>query len=261
MKRIALTGLFLLFLLALSSRLYPCTAFYIAKGDTILAGNNEDWFDPQTKMWFVPSENGDFGRVYFGFYNFFPQGGMNEKGLFFDGFATEQHEVVKSKDKPRYDGIIIDKVMASCTTVEEVIEIFSKYNLEHMRSSMLMFGDAHGNSVIIEGDDFLLKEGDYQVCTNFYQSKTKPDDIECWRYLKAEEMLEAGSKASVQLCESILDAVHTEYTQYSNIYDLKKRIVYLYHFHDFDNVIEIDLLEELKKEKNSYDIESLFPDK
>jgi hypothetical protein len=74
-------------------------------------------------------------------------------------------------------------------------------------------------------------------------------------------MLEAGSKASVQLCESILDAVHTEYTQYSNIYDLKKRIVYLYHFHDFDNVIEIDLLEELKKGKKSYDIESLFPAK
>jgi len=25
----------------------------------ILAGNNEDWFDPKTEMWFIPSENGN----------------------------------------------------------------------------------------------------------------------------------------------------------------------------------------------------------
>lgn len=210
-------------------------------------------------MWFVPSENGDFGRVYFGFDDFHPQGGMNEKGLFFDGFATKEVEVLNSKDKPYFRGNLADHAMATCSTVEEVIEFYSKYNLEHFRNFMLLFGDAYGNSVIIEGDDFVLKEGDFQVCTNFYQSKTKPADIDCWRYLKVKEMLEDEADVSVELCKLMLKGSHVKFTQYSNVYDLINKKVYLYHFHNFKNVVEIDLLEELKKGGQSYDIASLFP--
>lgn len=259
MKKIVLIFLFLLISITLSPRVHSCTAFYIAKGDTILAGNNEDWFSPKTKIWFIPAENGDFGRVYFGFDNFHPQGGMNEKGLFFDGFATELMEVVNSKDKPYFRGVLADHVMATCATVEEVIAIYSKYNLEHFRNFMLMFGDAYGKSVIIEGDDIVKKEGDHQVCTNFYLSKTKPDDIDCWRYLEVNEMLKASPDVSVELCKSILQAVHVDFTQYSNVYDLKNKKVYLYHFHNYQHVVEIDLENELKKGRQSYDLASLFP--
>ena len=226
----------------------------------ILAGNNEDWFDPKTKMWFVPAENGNFGRVYFGFDNFYPQGGMNEKGLFFDGFATELTEVVNSKGKPYFRGNLADHAMATCTTVDEVIALFQAYNLEHFKNGMLMFGDASGKSVIIEGDDFVLKNGDFQVCTNFYQSKTNPEDIDCWRYLKATELLKANSYVSVELCKSVLEAVHVDFTRYSNIYDLKQKKIYLYHFHNFENVVEIELKTELKKGGRSYNIASLFPE-
>lgn len=240
-------------------QLYSCTGFYIDKGKMIFAGNNEDWFNFKTKMWFVPSENRNFGRVYFGFSDFAPQGGMNEKGLFFDCFATSTNELVNSEGKPVFDGNLNDHALATCSTVEEVIKLFKSYNLDYFKNSMVMFGDAHGKSVIIEGDDFIIKEGDYQVCTNFYQSKTKTDDISCWRYLKADEMLKTNSVISVELCKLILKAVHVDFTQYSNTYDLKKKKVYLYHFHNFENVVEIDLQKELKKGKQSYDIASLFP--
>ena len=259
MKNIIVVSVLVLIFLTSSHQLYSCTAFYVAKGDTIFAGNNEDWFDPITKMWFVPSENGNFGRVYFGFGNFHPQGGMNEKGLFFDGFATEVMEVVNSEGKPYFRGNIADHVMATFTTVEEVIEVYKKYNLEHFKNFMLMFGDAYGKSVIIEGDDFVLKEGDYQICTNFYQSKTKPENIDCWRYLKVQEMLEANSDVSVESSKSMLQAAHADFTQYSNVYDLKNKKVYLYHFHNFDIVYEFDLQEELKKGQRAFDIASLFP--
>ena len=48
----------------------------------------------------------------------------------------------------------------------------------------------------------------------------------------------------------ILDATHRNTlgarTLYSNIYDLKNAVVYLYYLHDFDNQVVIDLNEELK---------------
>ena len=243
-----------------TSKIYSCTGIYIHNDSITLAGNNEDWTDYKTKMWFVPSENGNFGRVYFGYSNFYPQGGMNEKGLFFDGFATAPHEVVNSEGKEIFNGNLSDYALATCSTVEEVIKLYKSYNLNQFKNFMLMFGDAHGKSVIIEGDDFIINEGEYQVCTNFCQSKTKTADIRCWRYLKADAMLKTNSGISVELCKSILQKVsQVGLTQYSNIYDLKNKKVYLYHFRNFDNVVEIDLQKELKKGKKSYDIASLFP--
>jgi penicillin V acylase-like amidase (Ntn superfamily) len=107
-----------------------CTAFLAAKGDSVFAGNNEDYFNPCTRMWFIPASGKEFGRVYSGFNHFFPQGGMNEKGLFFDGFATAPLKIVKSKARPVFRGSLSDRAMAECATVEEVAALFGRYNLE-----------------------------------------------------------------------------------------------------------------------------------
>ena len=87
-------------LLTLADTTPACTAFLVAQGDTVLVGDNEDYFNPRTHVWFVPAEEGKLGRVYFGFDDFNPQGGMNERGLFFDGFTTAPRKVVRSIDKP-----------------------------------------------------------------------------------------------------------------------------------------------------------------
>jgi hypothetical protein len=80
-----------------------------------------------------------------------------------------------------------------------------------------------------------------------------------------EEMLEGSPKISVDLFRRILAATHLDHevgfsrpTVYSNIYDLKARRVYVYHFHNFENAVVIDLAEELKKGEHSYDLPSLF---
>ena len=57
-------------------------------------------------------------------------------------------------------------------------------------------------------------------------------------------------------------AVHNEKrspTTYSNIYDLKRGIVHVYHFHNFENAVTFDLAEELKKGKRHIELPSLFP--
>ena len=81
--------------------------------------------------------------------------------------------------------------------------------------------------------------------------------------LDQEENDEKSITVSIDHFRRILAAVHQEgnyvNTLYSNIYDLKKKLVYLYHFHNFENKLIIDLKEELKKGKHSYDLPSLFP--
>jgi hypothetical protein len=256
------TAFLLMILVCFSPAAHACTGIYASDGKTVLAGNNEDFWNLDTKMWIVPPEEGKYGRIYFGFKDKNPQGGMNEKGLFFDGFATERCEVKESLGKPMYRGHMADDAMAQCATVEEVIELFSGYNLQILENAMLMFGDATGDSVIIEGDRFLRKKGRYQVVTNFYQSMTDPDRIPCQRFKIATKLFEEDPVVSVDLFRRVLAGVHSEImspTVYSNIYDLKNKVVYLYHFHNFENAVKIDLAEELKKGAHTVDLPSLFP--
>ena len=263
-----LTGLLIAVLLVPVAR--ACTAFVVFRNGTALAGNNEDFWQTDTKMWIVPRTGstrgsaGKYGRVYFGFNNFFPQGGMNESGLFFDGFATARNPVKNSLDLPRFSGNIVDNVMANCGSVAEVVAVFEKHNLSFLENAMLMFGDRQGDSVIIEGDKMLRINGDHQVVTNFYQSLTPKEKCPCNRYKTAAAMLDAGNPGSVENCRDILAATcqtGSAPTQYSNVYDLKKGRVYLYHFQDFENVVCINLAEELDKGASEIDLPSLFPEK
>ena len=164
------------------SSLFACTVFYYSDGKIAMGGNSEDWKDPFTKIWFIPSEGNRYGRVYFGFREGGYQGGMNDQGLFFDGLTTEALKITLSVDKETYEGDLVDKVMAECASVEEVLEIFDKYNLQFMERVMYFFGDNAGNSAIIEGDVVIRKKANYQISTNFYQSKSQSGSYTCGRY-------------------------------------------------------------------------------
>ena len=260
----------LLIVILLVPQAQACTAFVVYRNGMALAGNNEDFWVTDTKIWYVPSDGskrgmaGKLGRVYFGFNNFYPQGGMNEAGLFFDGFATAENKIKNSKGKSRFEGNIVDHVMANCSTLDEVVEVFEKYDLSFLANAMLMFGDQHGDSVIIEGDEFLRIKGDHQVVTNFYQSLTSPEKCHCSRYKAAVKELAKRDPVSIESCRDILAKTRQNGrapTQYSNVYDLKEGLIYLYHFHEFDEVVVIDLKKELAKGPHELDLPSLFSKK
>jgi hypothetical protein len=257
----ALTVLMLIFAVPV----FACSGFSISDGENVLVGNNEDSLDPDTKVWFVPAyEKGELGRVYFGYANMFPQGGMNENGLFFDGFAVQPLEELGSEGKEVFYGNLFDYVMETCSTVEEVMAVFGKYHVEILKYGMPMFADATGDSVIIDGGEFVRKQGGYQVVTSlFRQAHVEPgNESSCLRYEIACKMLEENPDVSVENCRKILAAIHFEgitETIYSNICDLKNGLVYLYHFHNFENEVVINLREELEKGEHIYDLPDLFP--
>lgn len=247
----------------------PCTVVYYADEETALAGNNEDFFFPYTQAAFFPPEEGKYGRVYFGYqarhgveFGAY-QGGVNDQGLFFDGLATDPVPVTGSRDKESYNGNLLERLLEKCATVEEALALFGRYDLSFMASFQLMIGDKTGDAAIVEGDEVIRKKGGHQVATNFYQSIVDPAHARCDRYRTAVQLLRAGEGRTVASMRDILDAVHAEggvHTVYSNVYDLKRGLIHVYHFHDFANVVTFDLAEELAKGPHTYELASLFPE-
>ena len=150
MKTLGRFVLILACLVIAISSVRACTVFFAYDGQSAPAGSNEDWADPNTQVWFVPATKETYGIVYFGYgkgeypkggvssrtlkipeggitginpedlYGL-PQGGMNEKGLFFDGAATDLIQTVPAPGKKVYDGRLEDLILRKCATVEEAL--------------------------------------------------------------------------------------------------------------------------------------------
>jgi len=240
-----------------------CTVIYGADDDLAFGGNNEDYPDPDTRIWFIPPENGQFGRALVGYEGFIWQGGMNDQGLFFDAMAVENQVQVEPGRKLKYEGSLPAKALAECARVDCVLDLFQEYHAYDTWVFQFMFGDAYGNSVIIEPGEKLFG-GSFQVATNFYQSMTDLNRCRyCYRYWTARNMFESADELSVELMRDILNETHLEDdspTQYSTVYDLKEKDIYLYHFHNYEQVKIFDLEEELAKGYHVYEMENLFPD-
>jgi penicillin V acylase-like amidase (Ntn superfamily) len=239
-----------------------CSFFVIHDGARVFAGNNEDNQNPDTWVWYVPAEGTRHGCVYFGYGNRFPQGGMNDQGLFFDGAATKALPVKNGSGKKKLPWVkLFSTVMEECANVEEVIAFLSRHDLSDLAAGQMLYADATGDSVLVEGDEMIRGSGNYQITTNFYQSQVKNGRIPCERYKTIDRMLRVEDEASVDLVRKTLAAVHQEgrgSTQYSNIYDLVNLRIYLYHFYNFEEVVTIDLREELAKGKHESRIRDLF---
>jgi uncharacterized protein DUF3738 len=240
-----------------------CTAFCAVGSDgQVLVGNNEDWANPRSKLWFMPAKPGAYGRMYVGFDDMRPFGGMNERGLWYDAFSAPAIRAARFAQLPSYRGELIDAAMAQCATVEEVVQFVSRYNRAYLTEGILMFADASGDAVSIEANAIVRKKGPHFVQTNFHQSRgIAGGGVE--RYKTAASMLErAGTDISVDLFRRILAATHQEGpgpTQYSNVYDLTSRTMTLYYFHDFTRAVTFRLDDELKAGAHVIDIPSLFP--
>jgi len=218
-------------------------------------------------MWFYPATNDEYGRVCFGFDQGFglAQGGMNDQGLAIDGNGLDETGWQRDPNKEDFRAGPIDYILAHCATVDDAIRFFERYNNPALARGKIPIADANGNSVVVEWGQgklqLLRRTGFYQISTNFVQSNYQPEDYPCTRYKNAEKMILAGPSLSVDLIRSILSVTHSEFeypTVYSNIYDLGNKTIRLYNFHNFEEVVTIQLSEELKKGQHAVAVPSLF---
>jgi hypothetical protein len=265
MKKIIVFTAFSCIILFCSS-ISACTVFNYTVGESTLAGRNMDWYTQDNFIAFFPSEEGKYGRVFFG-WNSYPswfQGGMNDQGVMFAYLAAPYLRVMDSIGKPIYYGNyrnLMEKCLEECASVTEVLDIFDQYNLRFLETCHIMVVDRYGDSAIIGGDDITMKEGSFQVVTNFRPSHPLLGGYPCWRYTRAFEMLEDLDDFSVDYFTEILNQTHQEGnypTQWSIVYDLLNYDIYLYHYHEYRHVIRFNLLNELESGEHVYSIPSLF---
>src|SRR5262249_30906288 len=122
-----------------------------------------------------------------------------------------------------------------------------------------LFADKTGDSFIIEaGEVIIRKKGNYQVITNFLQSRVKPGDVTCPRYKLVTKTLADQKGLSVDLVRSLLKATRIKSTQYSTIFNFGEGEVYIYRQGDFERAVRITLREELWKGEGAVKIASLF---
>ena len=101
----------------------PCTILKATYDGRTLVGNNEDWADFPTRLWFLAPQDAAFGRVLFGFINGWAQGGMNDQGLFLDWVAGYTTGWTRSPDLPDFFENISEKILEEASTVDEALTL------------------------------------------------------------------------------------------------------------------------------------------
>ncbi|MFH1198484.1 MAG: T9SS type A sorting domain-containing protein [bacterium] len=251
-------------------QIWACSGVYISNSNVKIFGLNEDFYNYNTMFRTMPATATTYGIVGFGHSNSI-QAIINEKGLCYDGYGAPEKAVTLNNHLPVNNGSFIFEAMTTCATIEEVVELYNQYYHPWLHNGQIFFTDILGNSVIIEGDAILYKTKEYQICTNFYQSDPQ-SGIEygffpCWRYDLMQTELETTSDYSVEFIKGLLKSVHVENQQcneglistvYSLIIDQNGNKIYVYNFHDFENVVVLDISEELSKSAQSMELSALF---
>jgi hypothetical protein len=221
-----------------------CTIFSCARKGEAFAAANEDDYTPFTRVWYNPRTQDRYGSVCFGGPDMQVASAMNEYGLFFD-FAAASYDPGKLKLKNPYDGFLMWDVLGKCKNVKEALEIIKKY--EYNSPSQVLLADREGNSVLINPEGIVEKNSDFQVNAN---CNVINGSLSCRRLEIVKAMLSTSQENSVDLHKKILDNTHQEgdlTTLYSTICDLKRGVIYVYFFHDYNTVYKIDVKAELKK--------------
>jgi len=245
-----------------------CTIFMTCRGGQVLVGNNEDWIDSHSRLRFVPAAPGAHGRVVFGFRFGGVQGGMNDAGLFID--ATAQNTLARrpsaGRGKSTLDLVslnLLDRVLKECGSVREALRMLRDCNgPDRMFTSVasLLLCDQTGDAAVYEGDDVVLpKQRDVLALTNFRVAENGSGPVTCVRYNTAIGMLAADEQPTIESSRDVLAATAQTGTQYSAVFDLKHKDIYLYHFHNFKHVRRFRLQEETGKGDRAIEISSLFP--
>jgi hypothetical protein len=265
-SRFAASAILAGFILAAAAPGHACTIFTLVRNGVVLVGNNEDYHNPDTRMWFVPSDGKTYGVVFFGYDNLngrrlFPQGGMNDRGLFFDANALSFKEVRSGRGRPVFDGDLMAAVLKTCATVREAVAMIGRYDFsEGFSRGQFQLADASGDAVVLEGDASIPIRDGVLVSTNFRQSDN-PGGAGCHRFNPARRLLAAAPEATVDACLDVLETTAWMTTQYSQVFDLRNRVVHLYHFHDFARPLVVDVEAELRKGAHVVNIPALFPRK
>jgi hypothetical protein len=243
-----------LLLLATAGPASPCTILCARDASgRVLIGNNEDWSDPDAKVWFLPAPGpGRHGRVLFGFKEGWTQGGMNDAGLFFDWVSGFDGGTVAAGGRPEWPGNLCDKILQEATTVEEALDYYWRYHEPSFARARILLADASGDSAVVGWENGRVrvwsKDGAFQVLSS-------PERVRA-----ASARLAALPALSVDAVRAVLRdcAQQGDYpTRYTNVYEPAARLVHIFDVLRGRELGTLDLGAELAKGAHYYDVARL----
>jgi hypothetical protein len=230
----------------LAFNLHACTIFVLTDTNRALFCNNEDWSDPNTRIWFIPAGDTYYGAVYVGFDNGWAQGGMNTEGLAYDWVAGPPEKYTPDAHLPFTRGNSSQRMLETCKTVQDAIAFYTKHQEPAFSYGKILIADKTGASAIIGAKDGKLHVEPEKQCRGFgFGHKT------------LDAALEKNPKPTVANAFKILHDCRQlgQYaTKYCNIYDLKTGDIFLDPFPDLDDEVKLNLAAELKKGPHYYDM-------
>jgi len=248
------------------SKSTACSVLYykdIATGK-IYVVNSEDFFlDVDAYIQIEPKSKKNFARLWYG-WDQFAQGGINEKGLFFDAAVTPEQEKIKGYANPKRN--LGDKILAQSSSVKEALEVLEKEKIALNKSHML-FGDKTGQAVVVEWVNGERKlhwiVGNKLIMTNFLLSEPKAGGYPCYRYKSISDRINqletSGEKIDLlKIGNTFGQAVQPARkhennrfggTVYTSFIDVTENKFFLSYKLSNKNMIKFDLKEEFSKTK------------
>ena len=247
MKRILLSGIFTFLISTLFVvQNHACTIFVLTDESRTLFFNNEDYSNPATRIWFLPSSKVDYGVAYVGFDNNWAQGGVNSAGLAFDWVAGYEEQYVPDKKLIKARSNPSEKMLKSCATVSEAIAFYKKYREPSFAYAKIMIADKSGASVIISARNGEL----YFDTSNQSRGFGYGEEV-------LNELLTKSPQPNIESGLPILQACYQQgkyATKYSSIYDLNSGEIFLTFSDSQEAKIKINLSTELAKGGHYYDM-------
>jgi len=226
-----------------------CTIFVLTDENRALFFNNEDWFNPATRIWFVPAGPNHLGCAYLGFDNGWAQGGVNTAGLAFDWVSGFDEQYEADAKLQRVRGNPSERMIESCTTVDEAIAFYRTFLEPDFKRSRILIADRTGASVVIGAQDGRLQFAVRRDNRGFGYARAALER----ELAKAPEPTIASGAAILRACLQPGDGG----TKYSNIFDLKTGGIVLYPFPGREENVQLDLAAELAKGGHYYDLARL----
>jgi hypothetical protein len=233
-----------------------CTIFLLADADRVLFCNNEDCKNSHTRVWFVPAAKNRFGCVYVGLRNQWAQGGMNTKGLAFDGVAgislegvTNATPVALQAKTKRVRGNPSERMLESCGSVNEAIAFYENNKEPTFSYATIMVADRSDGFAVLGA-----KGGRLNVL------KGKGCAAWGWNGGIASKLISQDPTPVVANAVNILDAARSrdEYaTRYSNVFDVRTGDIVLFDFSRDLVGTTLHLAEELGKGRHFYDMRNI----
>ena len=246
----------------------PCSMFKITLFGKTMVGNNEDAWRVGSRIWFETGKGGCFGAAYVGHNDGLPQGGLNEAGLVYDGFAVYRRTLKPATGKKKIEdpGGFLKSILQQCASIREVQNFVHQYDRSRFNGSMLLFADKSGHYLVVEADTTIAGQNEKYVLSNFCPSQTPhPEEVKIERYRRGMAFLQNKEDTSLRFCTSMMDTMHEcrakigDGTTYTTIYDLTEKLIYLYFYHDYRHCISFNLQGELLKGDHAFLMSDLFP--